>query len=114
MRFIAYLRPSASGKESKYTVTVFYHKGSKIAHKTIHFGMRGYSDFTQHRDPLRMKKYQSRHRSRENWNITGVLTAGFWSRWILWSEPSLLDAIEAITTKFKIQVIRGQPPFKQS
>jgi hypothetical protein len=59
----------------------------------VDFGAEGYQDFTMHKDPVRMQKYLVRHQKRENWNKSGVATAGFWSRWILWSAPSLNGAI---------------------
>jgi hypothetical protein len=58
----------------------------------VRFGRQGFSDFTKHKDPERMKRYLTRHRSRENWTRSGAKTAGFWSRWILWSSPSLTGA----------------------
>ena len=61
--------------------------------KVVRFGRKGYSDFTIHKDRERMKRYLTRHRSRENWTRAGARTAGFWSRWILWSEPSLQAAL---------------------
>lgn len=73
--------------------------------KHVSFGLRGYSDYTLHKDPLRMKRYVLRHggivprgsrsmldvkrSTKENWSPKGVRTAGFWSRWLLWSSPSL-------------------------
>lgn len=59
----------------------------------VNFGRKGYSDFTIHKDPVRMKRYLTRHRSRENWTRAGAKTAGFWSRWLLWSEPSFQAAL---------------------
>ena len=59
----------------------------------VHFGRKGYSDFTIHKDPVRMKRYLTRHRSRENWTRAGAKTAGFWSRWLLWSEPNFQAAL---------------------
>jgi hypothetical protein len=59
----------------------------------VNFGRKGYSDFTIHKDRARMKRYLTRHRSRENWTRAGARTAGFWSRWLLWSEPSLQAAL---------------------
>ena len=79
--------------------TAVFPDGSKV-----HFGRQGYSDYTKHKDPLRMERYLTRHggssapgargtrSSRENWTRSGAKTAGFWSRWILWSSPSLLGA----------------------
>ena len=36
--------------------------------KTISFGAKGYSDFTQHKDPEREQRYLNRHKKNENWN----------------------------------------------
>jgi len=40
-----------------------------------------------------MQRYLTRHRKTENWTRAGVRKAGFWARWILWSEPSIQAAI---------------------
>ena len=79
--------------------------------RTVDFGASGYSDYTKHKNPLRMRSYVSRHggkipkntmiqkipakvhtlmlnvtrSSKENWNKSG----GFWSRWFLWSFPDI-------------------------
>ena len=58
----------------------------------VDFGRRGYSDYTMHKDHARMLRYLGRHRRRENWTSTGRYTAGFWSRWFLWSKPSITQA----------------------
>lgn len=60
--------------------------------KVVRFGRKGFSDYTLHKDPERMKRYLTRHRSRENWTRSGAKTAGFWSRWLLWSSPSITGA----------------------
>ena len=36
--------------------------------KTISFGAKGYSDFTQHKDSERKQRYLNRHKQNENWN----------------------------------------------
>lgn len=61
--------------------------------KTVKFGRTGYSDYTIHKDPARMKRYLTRHKRREKWGKSGQYTPGFWSRWLLWSRPSLNRAI---------------------
>ena len=66
----------------------------------VDFGAASYSDYTIHHDPLRMRRYVARHASRENWK--DVHTAGFWSRWLLWSRPNLSDAKKLLRTKFSI------------
>lgn len=61
----------------------------------VDFGLRGFSDYTIHKDRARMERYLVRHRRRENWTPSGRYTAGFWSRWLLWSRPSLQGAKRA-------------------
>lgn len=61
--------------------------------RTVHFGAKGYSDYTMHKDPVRMKRYVIRHRRRENWGRSGRYTPGFWSRWMLWSRPTMNGAL---------------------
>lgn len=58
----------------------------------VDFGRRGYSDYTIHKDHARMLRYLGRHRTRENWTRSGMYTPGFWSRWFLWSKPSIEGA----------------------
>ena len=75
--------------------------------KHVDFGQKGYSDFTIHKDPMRMKRYLTRHSGMgETWGVRGVRTAGFWSRWLLWSKPSLRDAKRLMSNKFVIQFSR--------
>ena len=73
--------------------------------KTIHFGAKGYSDYTIHKDSERMKRYISRHKSKENWTKSGIDTKGFWSRWLLWSENNINKAIKKINQKFGVKII---------
>jgi hypothetical protein len=74
----------------------------------VNFGRVGYSDYTIHKDKERMGRYLTRHRRRENWGSSGRYTAGFWSRWLLWSKPSLKAAIReterALGQKYKIRI----------
>jgi len=74
--------------------------------KTVHFGAEGYSDYTIHKDPDRKKNYISRHRSKENWGKSGIYTAGFWSRWLLWNCTTLSASIKHTQTKFNIKIIK--------
>jgi hypothetical protein len=69
--------------------------------KVVRFGRKGYSDYTIHGDKKRMERYLVRHggdpqgtrSGRENWGRSGRQTAGFWSRWLLWSKPSFQAAL---------------------
>ena len=69
--------------------------------KFVDFGAKGYDDYTIHKNPERMKRYLIRHGSgRETWSKKGIRTAGFWSRWLLWSEPSIPEAKRLISSRF--------------
>ena len=64
-------------------------------HRTVHFGQRGASDFTAHRDEALRQAYIARHGSKENWGRTGVMTPGWLSRHLLWEKRSLRAAAAA-------------------
>ena len=87
------------GGKKKFTVVVS--DDNKTA--TIHFGARGYSDYTMHADPTRKKRYIARHQAREDW--TNPLTAGFWSRWLLWNLPTIQQSINDINHRFGIKFV---------
>lgn len=80
--------------------------------RRVHFGGAGYSDYTRHRDEDRMRRYLKRHggsksgltSSKENWRKSGLDTAGFWSRWLLWNKPSLDASIRDIEKRFGIRI----------
>jgi hypothetical protein len=88
----------ATNGKHKFTA-VLEHKGY-IRH--VNFGAKGYSDYTKHKDPERKRRYLPRHASRENWTASGVLTAGFWSRWILWNLPDLKKSISFTKKRFRL------------
>lgn len=71
----------------------------------VSFGAIGYEDYTIHHDKERMLRYLTRHQRRENWS--DPYTAGFWSRWLLWSKPTMKEAIKE-TEKHLKQKIRFQ------
>lgn len=101
---------------------------------TVDFGARGMEDYTTHKDARRMSSYLRRHggltskeyanakrldtpklrqsmaqihqSTKENWR--DPRTAGFWSRWLLWSEPTL--ALAARRVPGVIVTLRGPLP----
>jgi hypothetical protein len=77
--------------------------------KTIHFGAKGMSDYTIHKDKDRMKRYCDRHKKRENWTKKGIKTAGFWSKWLLWNKPTLNGSKKNNSTKFNVSFKTGWP-----
>lgn len=79
----------------------------RVGGKTIHFGFKGMSDYTIHKDPERKQRYIARHsQSNEDWSKSGIDTAGFWSRWLLWGEPTLGQSIKKIENKFGVKIVR--------
>lgn len=107
-------RKSKSRSRSKTrSNNVIYLQKSKVAgkkyaviigNKTVNFGASGYSDYTKHKSKERMDRYKSRHRSRENWGKSGIKSAGFWSRWILWNKPSLSASIKDVERRFGVTI----------
>ena len=99
--------------------------------KTVDFGARGYSDYTKHKTPSRMRSYVLRHggqiptgiiaerdpvkiqnmmlninrSDKEDWKRSGINGAGFWSRWYLWSFPDVNDVKKFMKKRFNIQIV---------
>ena len=69
--------------------------------KTIHFGAKGYEDFTTHKDKDRKQRYIDRHKKREDWGASGVDTAGFYSKHVLWNKDTLTKSVEDLNKKYK-------------
>ena len=69
--------------------------------KTVSFGQKMASDFTKHKNTYRKEAYLARHKNHEDWGTTGVKTAGFWSRHIRWSKPTLKARIDNINKRFE-------------
>lgn len=69
--------------------------------KTVHFGQKGASDYTQHKDDKRKELYINRHKANENWN--DPYSPGALSRWILWEKKSLSEAISNYKRKFNFK-----------
>lgn len=69
--------------------------------RTVDFGATGYSDYTKHKNPSRKRAYLARHGSgSQNWTKGGIDTAGFWSRWYLWSRPTIEEVHRFMSKKF--------------
>ena len=92
------IKPST--QKDKKLMAIFYDdKGKKV--KTTHFGAKGMSDFTIHKDKERKERYLDRHRKRENWD--SFMTAGSLSRYLLWNKPTLKASIADYKKRFKLK-----------
>lgn len=96
---ITYTLMKSKAKGKKYSMVI---KDDK-KRKTINFGDIKMEDYTIHKDEERKKRYIQRH-SKENWN--DLYKAGAWSRYILWEEPSLEQAIKSMEKRFNIKINR--------
>jgi hypothetical protein len=73
--------------------------------KTVHFGQRGASDYTIHKDPERRQRYVNRHPSkRENHGKSGIITPGFWAMKLLWKKPSLSASARDIEKRYGVKI----------
>lgn len=70
----------------------------------LSFGHSQYSDYTIHKDSERKQRYIDRHKKNEDWNKSGIYTAGFWSRYLLWGQPTLEASIRDVNKRFNINV----------
>lgn len=77
MKLLSVQPSTAKGKK---LVAKFERKNGNIV--TTHFGAKGMSDYTIHKDDERKQRYISRHKKNENWN--DPTSAGALSRYILW------------------------------
>jgi len=99
--------------------------------RTVDFGASGYSDYTKHKNPSRMRSYVLRHgghvpksiiaekdpkkihtrtlkvdtSDKEQWLLGGIATAGFWSRWYLWSQPTIPQVRAFMLQRFGIKIL---------
>ena len=100
--------------------------------RSVDFGASGYSDYTKHKTPSRMRSYVLRHgghvprqtlderdpnkiqtkmlnvdrSDKENWKMSGIDSAGFWSRWYLWSYPTFGGVEKFMSKRFNIKITR--------
>ena len=87
-----YPYPAYNGKNKYYIITE--------SGKKVYFGQAGASDMTQHKDEDRKMRYLKRHRKNEDWTKSGIDTAGFWSKWLLWNKKTIKDSYEDIKKRF--------------
>ena len=71
---------------------------------TIQFGSAGMDDYTIKKNLNQKNRYIKRHQKREDWSISGIYNAGFWSRYLLWNLPNLDDSIKDTQKRFGISI----------
>jgi len=94
------------GDEKKYKAVLLNTDTGR--EKSVKFGQSGAMDYTKYykkqgKEVADMKKkaYIARHsKAGEDWTASGKDTAGFFSRWILWSEPTVKSSLTKMLKRF--------------
>ena len=89
----------SSDADKKYDVKLETDSGRE---KTVRIGAKGMDDFTKTRDEDQKARYIARHAAREDWKLSGALSSGFWSRWLLWNKPTLAASKEDVRRRFNL------------
>lgn len=89
-------------KDKRFKFLVYDRKNNE--YERVKFGSKNGSTFIDHIDPKKKKNYIARH-SKLNEDWTDPMTAGFWARWYLWSEPTIKEAEKLISKKFDIEFL---------
>ena len=70
-----------------------------------HFSSDHYENYTDHGNDKQKASYLARHKANENWTKTGIHTPGFWSRWLLWNQTSLVKSARDIEKRFGLKIV---------
>lgn len=86
----------STNKSKKYDA--YFNIDGKV--KRVSFGAGGMSDYTIHHDPARRMRYLLRHEKNENW--ADPTTPGALSRYILWEDTNINEAISKYKKRFNL------------
>ena len=75
-----------------------------LPNRTVHFGAAGYDDFTIHGDTSRKYNYIARHMKNEDWTESGINTAGFWAKHMLWNKVNLKDSARDLSRRLGLSI----------
>lgn len=95
-------KPTAANKKHKMVFFKMTRDGLKRI-KSVHFGQRGASDFTQHRNQKQRKSYLARHKVRENWN--DPFAAGTLARYVLWNKGTIESSVRDYAKRFNLKLV---------
>lgn len=79
-------------------------RGDKLV--KVDFGSSSHDNFTMHKDPERKRLYRLRHK---NDKINDPYSPGYWSWWVLWNKPSLMDSMEEAVIRATVPRLRENP-----
>ena len=88
-----------SEKPNKKLKAVFRYSDGKV--KTTHFGAKGMSDYTIHKDKERRGRYRARHK--KDLKTKDFTRAGYLSYYILWGDKTnIKDATSDYKKRFNL------------
>ena len=90
---------NSTNKLKKYMVKFVNDATGKI--NTIHFGQKGFTDYTINNDPHLKALYKQRH-SKDK--VNDPMYAGFWSMQMLWNAKTIKTSIADIEKRFWIKI----------
>ena len=64
-----------------------------------------YPDVHEAMEELKESWKVVKQQNKEDWKLSGIDGAGFWSRWYLWSHPNFEDVRKFMTKRFGIKFI---------
>ena len=73
--------------------------------KTGPCALKNASDFTLHKDSERKARYINRHEKREDWTKSGINTAGFYSKHVLWNKETIQKSVNDLIKKYKSEYL---------
>ena len=71
--------------------------------KSIHFGSKNGQTFIDHGDIKKKDAWLARHRVNENWS--DPMTAGYWSRWLLWNKRDIQRSMELLERRKEFKFV---------
>jgi len=91
-----------SKRATKKWVAYFQNKDTD-QHRTVHFGAKGFEDFTMHGDATRAERYRARHA--KDLLASGAdtgMTPGALSYFVLWTSPSMSQGIRNFKSRYSL------------
>ena len=70
---------------------------AEFENKTVHFGSKGGSTYTDHGNKMTKENWIKRHRVNENWNKYD--TAGALAKHILWNKTTVKASVKDLNTR---------------
>ncbi len=106
---IIYVKLSPATAKNKKLKMEFFNKDKKRL-KTSQFGSSPNKDYTiyykgdRNKAEIEKKKYEARHKPRENWD--SPTTNGALSKWILWNKPTISSSFKDFMKKFNFKELK--------